>query len=99
MKTLRKSLYLPDMVREGEETSAVDTMDDGTILEVVWVAETREHMYLVWKPLFTLVTGLLWLSKLIYKQHHDNSNILQENDWFVRRMMLQFENKREPIRR
>lgn len=35
MKNIRKFLSLPDMVREEEETSTIDTTDEETTLEVV----------------------------------------------------------------
>lgn len=72
MKIFRKLCSLPDVVREEEETSVVDTKHDETILEVVWMAEVKEHMCLVWRSLVTLVTILLWWCELSYRQHHGN---------------------------
>lgn len=97
IKNCRKSFFLPDMAREKEETSALDTMVDETILEVVWVPEDKKHMCLIWRPLVILLTGLFWWSQLSYRQHHGNPNFLPGGDWFGGRIMSQFENRREPI--
>lgn len=53
MKNFKKFLFLPDMVREEEETSSADTRDEETTLEDVWVAAAERRMCPVQRSLVT----------------------------------------------
>lgn len=102
MKNFKNFLFLPDMVREEEATSIVDTRDDGMILEDVWVAEAKVRMCPVRRSLVTLATGHLRWSNFIYRQLHGNSKLLPGGGRFGGRMMSQsrqFKGMTEPIGR
>lgn len=102
MKNFKNFLFLPDMVREEEETSIADTRDDGMILEDVWVAEAKVRMCPIRRLLVTLVTGHLRWSNFIYRQLHGNSYLLPGGGRFGGRMMSQsrqFKGMTEPIGR
>lgn len=99
-KRFKKFLSLPDMVRDEEEASTVDTTDEETTLEVVWVADAKERMCPVRRSLVTLVTGHLWWFKCVYRQLHGNPKILPGGGRFGGRMMSQsrqFKGMRKPI--
>lgn len=59
MKNFKNFLFLPDMVREEEETSIADIRDDGMMLEDIRVAEAKVRMCPIRRLLVTLVTGHL----------------------------------------